>query len=112
MKLTRSELAELLAALRRRQDLSLRRTGRGGYRITLSAAATTHADFGDGPLLRASSAEDAAARQRVVRTVTRYTRAFFDRTLRGSEAPLPDPGTTAGLVIDVEEFPTGSPPGR
>jgi predicted dienelactone hydrolase len=112
MGLTRAEADALLARLRLRQEETLRRTGRGSYRITLSAEATTHGDFGDLPLLRASTVHEAAARARVLQTIAGYTRAFFDRTLRQIEAPLPDGGGTGGVVTRVEAFPAATRPGR
>jgi hypothetical protein len=111
MKLTRAEAERLIEQLKQRQELALRRTGRGSYRVTLDHGRTSHADFGDLPLLRASGLEF-AARQRVVRMAARLTQTFFDRTLRGLDTPIPDAVETAGLVARIEYFPAVTRSGR
>ena len=108
LKLTRAQAVDLLAQVRNRQDLTLRRTGQGAYRITLSAEITSHADFGDLRLLQARDDREAAMRAQVLRVVTDITRAFFDRALKGTKAPLPDPVATGGIVERVEEFPAAT----
>jgi hypothetical protein len=108
MKLTRAQSVDLLAHVRNRQDLTLRRTGQGAYRVTLSAEGTSHADFGDLPLLQARDDREAAMRAHVLRVVTNFTRAFFDNALKGTKAPLPDPLATGGIVERVEEFPAAT----
>jgi len=112
MKLTRAQAVDLLARLRTRQDLTLRRTGQGAYRVTLRAEGTSHADFGDLPLLQAADDREADKRAHVLRVVTDFTRAFFDKTLKGSKPPLPDPSATGGIVERVEEFPPATLPNR
>ena len=111
MQMTRAELETLVAKLRDRQTRSIQQTG-GGYRVTVKAEGTTHGDFGDLALLQAADAATAAAKIRVLAAVRDYTRAFFDRTVRGELAPLLDTEPTGEVVSKVERFPPRKRPGR
>jgi hypothetical protein len=110
MKMTRPQAEDLVARLKARQDTLLRRTGSGSYLVVLDNKTTTHADFGDLPLLQSRDSGEAAARARILATVRSYTRAFFDKHLRGSATPLLDHRTTSEFVVAVESFPPARRP--
>jgi predicted dienelactone hydrolase len=104
MKLTRSQAEELLERLKARQDATLRNTGKGSYRVVFESKTTTHADFGDLPLLQSRDPTEAETHARVLGVVRSYTRAFFDKYLRGAKAPLLD-GKVAGEFVEaVQRF--------
>lgn len=105
LKMTRSQALEIAARLDARQDAALRNTGKGSYRVTLRREGTTHADFGDLPLLQ-SRDDDAASRARVLGVIRNYNRAFFNKTLRGSKVPLLDEQQPPSEFVErVETFP-------
>lgn len=109
MNMTRQQADALVARLKARQLAALQHTGKGSYHIVLDNTKTTHADFGDLPLLQSRDDAEAAARARVLATVRSYTRAFFDQQLKGLPAPLLDRTSTNELVIAVDAYP---PPTR
>ena len=104
MKMTRNQAEQLLERLRARQDATLRNTGKGSYLVVFESNTTTHADFGDLPLLQSRERAEADTRTRVLAVVRSYTRAFFDKYLRGKKAPLLD-GMVAGEFVEaVQRF--------
>ena len=104
MQMTRAQLDALLVRLRDRQETALSRTGGGSYRVTLDRGRTTHADFGDLSLLNVPTDRDASHKRRVLSVVTEYTRAFFDRTLRGRHPRLLTEPPTSELAVRVVRF--------
>ena len=110
MKMTRKQAEEILSRLKARQDATLRNTGKGSYRVVFESKSTTHADFGDLPLLQSRDRAEAATRARILGVVRSYTREFFDKTLKGTKAPLLD-GEIAGEFLEaVESFPPAKRP--
>lgn len=109
MKITRSQGLELLARMDARQDAALRHTGKGSYRVTLRSEGTTHADFGDLPLLQSRDIAEADIRARLLSVIRNYTRAFFDKNLRGTRTPLLDDKLANEFVDRVESFPPAKP---
>jgi hypothetical protein len=61
-------------------------------------------DFSDLPVLGAHDRADAEARARILGVVRSYTRAFFDKYLRGTKAPLIDGQVTGEFVEAVQRF--------
>jgi len=112
MNLTRSEAYDLLARLQSRQDEALRNTGKGSYRVILVSKGTSHADFGDLPLLQSRDRGEAETRGRFLGVVRNYNLAFFDKYLRGLKVPLLDDKATGEFVEAVESFPRARCPGR
>ena len=110
MKLTRRQAEELVARLKARQDAALRSTRKGSCRVLLESDHTTHADFGDLPLLQSRDQAEAETRARVLGVVRSYTRAFFDKQLRGMKAPLLDDKIASEFVEAVESFPPSKRP--
>ena len=104
MKLTRTQAGELVERLRARQEATLRNTGGGSYRVVIESKATTHADFGDLPLLQSRDHAEAETRARVLGVVRSYTRAFFDKYLIGTKVPLLDGKTAGEFVEGVQRF--------
>lgn len=104
MGLTRPEADALMAQLRASRDAALAATG-GSYRVVLNFAQTEHMSFSDLPMLEARDAVEAARRARVFEVTSRYTRAFFDKLLRGMEAPLLDEGPKSEFVDSVQRYP-------
>jgi predicted dienelactone hydrolase len=115
MKMTRAQVHAILARLDARQQAALINTGRGGYRVLIEAAPTTHGDFTDLPMLQSTTAAEMETRARMLGTVRLVTRAFFDKTLKGSEAPLAalvDGRVKAPFVERVQRFEPARRPRR
>jgi hypothetical protein len=110
MKMTRKQAEEILSRLKARQDATLRNTGKGSYRVVFESESTTHADFGDLPLLQSRDHAEAATRARVLGVVRSYTREFFDKTLKGTKAPLLDNKIRSEFVEAIESFPPAKRP--
>jgi predicted dienelactone hydrolase len=104
MKMTRSQMDELLGKLKARHDAALRSTGRASYWVVLENLTTTHADFTDLPLLQARQAVEVEKRAAVLGVVRDYTRAFFDQTLRGIKPTLLDRKPVSEIVQTVQRF--------
>ncbi|HZT43067.1 MAG TPA: hypothetical protein VFA07_12940 [Chthonomonadaceae bacterium] len=91
MKLTREQYDALVQKYQKNQDDSLARMPGGSYRVSVETPGFTHRSFMDLPLLKAG--DDPAATERNLRNleiVIAYTRAFFDRTLKGIQPTLLD----------------------
>ena len=104
MTMTRAEVEDLLERLMARHESALKNTGKGSYRVTLKRDTTTHDEFGDLPLLQARDTAEAEARAPILGVVRDYTRAFFDKTLKGLKTPLLDAGAASEFVVSVERF--------
>ena len=71
---------------------------------------TTHADFTDLPLLQAHDSAEAETRARILGVVRNYTRAFFDKNLKGMRSTLLDKNPASEFVEAVQRFePTKRP---
>jgi hypothetical protein len=105
MKISRERANEIVSRLRENRDRILRRTGGGTYRVLLNRGTTTHMDFSDLPLLGTGSAAETETRARVLETIGSYTRAFFDKYLKGIRVPLLEGQQTNDLVEAVQRFP-------
>ena len=112
MKVSRTQFDEILRQLRARQDATLRNTGKGSYRLLLARETTTHADFGDLPLLQSPTRPEADTRAQVLSEIRRYTRAFFDKYLKQQKTPLLDDRVSGEYVETVESFPPAERPKR
>jgi len=106
MQITRMELDSLLDDIESGPSRLLAEMPGGSYRVSLGTRGVTHMAFSDEPLLQAG--DDSAKRAEALRTlaiVELYTRAFFDRTLRGMNATVLDGPTTPGGPVTLERFP-------
>ena len=111
--MTREQAQQLLVKLDARQDTSLRLTGGGAYRVLVDAAQTTHADFGDLPFLQSTTPREAEVRAQFLASVCAITRAFFDKTLKGSRPPLLEGRRALPTFVEaVQTFEPAQPPGR
>jgi pimeloyl-ACP methyl ester carboxylesterase len=112
LKMTREQAAQLIEHLNANRDRTLRSTGKGSYRVLLLRNQTTHLDFTDLPLLSASNNREWEHRKQVVELIQRYTRAFFDKHVRGNKAPDLDRHTPTAILESVEIFPPAKRPKR
>ena len=110
MKVTRQELDAILARLHTYKDRVLKSSSKGSYRIVLQSGSTTHMDFSDLPLLGARERGEADLRTRFLEAAASYTRAFFDRNLRGIRSPLLEGKPANPLVEAVQRFAPGRRP--
>ena len=104
MKMTRERALALVARLNSLRDRTLRSTGRGSYRVLLRRSETTHMDFSDLRILSAENRTQRYQRMQILSLVTTYTRAFFDRHVRGAKAPLLDRGKPNEVIEAIERF--------
>jgi predicted dienelactone hydrolase len=107
MKLTRERVNEIRKRLDANRDRVLRATGKGAYRVVLQRSVTTHTDFTDLQVLGAPTSDERETRERIMAVVRDYTRAFFDRHLKGMRSPLLDAKVTDQFVESVERFAPG-----
>lgn len=111
MGLTWPALEALIRKLDAGQEAAMQSTGRGSYRVTLSMPGVSHMSFGDQPILQAAG--DPGRTEQSVRnleTIRAYTRAFFDKSLRGARNTLLDRGNF-DPTVKVESFPRHERPG-
>jgi queuine/archaeosine tRNA-ribosyltransferase len=104
MKLTRERVNEIRKRLDASRDRALRATGGGTYHVVLQRTATTHMDFTDLQVLGAPPGEERETRERVLAVVKNYTRAFFDRHVRGVRSPLLEARVPTRFVEAVQRF--------
>jgi pimeloyl-ACP methyl ester carboxylesterase len=103
MKVTRDRANEIFARLMAYRDRALRSTGTT-YHIVLQSGTTTHMDFSDLPILSADTVIEADKHMRIMALVRDYTRAFFDRYLKKTKAPLLDEKAGSQFVEAVERL--------
>jgi hypothetical protein len=101
---TRARAEDLIERLKAGRNRALRSTGMGRYRVLLNRSATTHMDFSDLPVLGAQDDVEAEMRECVLAIVGNYTRAFFDKYVRGMESPLLEGKATDQLIEAVQIF--------
>jgi hypothetical protein len=104
MKLTRVRVTEIRNKLDSRRDRALRNTGKGTILVALQRGGTSHMDFSDLQVVGAGTRAEYEMREHVLSVVNRYTRAFFDRELKGLESPLFDASNRDQIVEAVQKF--------
>jgi len=107
---TREESDAQVAQYRARRDATLARTGGGVYRVVLTFAPTSHMSFSDLPMLQTHNSNEAVTAAQAFHVTSDFTRAFFDKTLRGMEAPLLDGGKQIAFVDLVQKYPAARKP--
>jgi hypothetical protein len=98
------ELTALVNRLRQDKKTALAATG-GSYHVLLQFDSSNHMSFSDLPLLQAETDVKAVAAYRVLRVTCRYTREFFDKTLRKKAAPLYDGSRRLNYIDLVQHYP-------
>jgi hypothetical protein len=111
MKMTLAQALDLMKRIEARQLTTLQNTG-GGYRVMLEPQRTSHPDFGDLPLLQAQDNATAEERTAVLAVVRTYTRAFFDKSLKGVPSTILDVRRSSPYVREVNRFPARTRPRR
>jgi hypothetical protein len=99
-----SKLNTLVKSLRRKKETALAATG-GSYHVLLHFDSSSHMSFSDLPLLQAKNDTEAASASRVLQVTCRYTREFFDKTLRQMTSPLYDNSIRMQYIDMVKSYP-------
>jgi hypothetical protein len=112
MKLTLAQAEEIVARLKAYEQSTLQNTGKGSYQVLIDTKRTTHMSFSDLPLLQASGLAEAGIAAQVSAVVRSYTLAFFDKTLKGTRAPLLEGAGPVAFVDGIRQFKPGKPTRR
>lgn len=102
--MTLPELNALVSRLRRNKQNALAATG-GSYHVLLHFDSSSHMSFSDLPLLQTKNDLELAAARRVLQVTCRYTREFFDKTLRNAIATLYDSSRRLNYIDLVKKYP-------
>jgi hypothetical protein len=102
--MTLSELNALVNRLRRDKETALAATG-GSYHVLLHFDSSSHMSFSDLPLLQAKNGVELATSYRVLQVTCRYTREFFDKTLRGMASKLLNGNRRLNYIDLVKKYP-------
>jgi predicted dienelactone hydrolase len=102
--MTLPELNALISRLRRDKQNALAATG-GSYHVLLKFDSSSHMSFSDLPLLQAKNDLESAAARRVLQVTCRYTREFFDKTLRDAISTLYDSRRRLNYIDLVKKYP-------
>lgn len=98
------DLNELVTRLRHSKKAALAATGES-YHVLLHFDSSTHMSFSDLPLLQAKNDIEAAMARRLLEVTCRYTREFFDKTLKKIAAPLYDGDIKLNYIDIVQKYP-------
>jgi pimeloyl-ACP methyl ester carboxylesterase len=104
MGMTLPELLALVKRLRKNKEIALSSTG-GSYHVLLRFDSSTHMSFSDLPLLQAKNDQEAAAAYRILQVTCRYTREYFDKTIKQIAAPLYEGRTKLNYIETVKRYP-------
>jgi hypothetical protein len=85
--MTLPELNLLVNGLRQKKKDALASTG-GSYHVLLQFDSSGHMSWSDLPFLQAKNEREATTAREMLATTCRYTREFFDVTLKGLKSPL------------------------
>ncbi len=102
--MTLQGLMRLVDSLRNKKVAALASTG-GSFHVLLHFDSSSHMSFSDLPLMQAKDSAGVALAYRVLRVTCRYTREFFDKTLRGIAAPLYDGKERLDYIDLVQLYP-------
>ncbi len=98
------DLTGLVNRLRHNKETALAATGES-YHVLLHFDSSTHMSFSDLPLLQAKNDIETAIACRILEVTCRYTREFFDKTLRKIAAPLYDGSRKLNYIDLVQKYP-------
>lgn len=104
MKVTRARAMEMIERLNADRSRALGSTGTASCRLLLRRDVTTHMDFSDLQILSAKTPTEFDERLRVLSLIRDYTRAFFDKHVRGIQAPLLDHADPDQVLESIERF--------
>ena len=105
--LSRQRYQDLIRQFAKNQDDALAAMPGGSYRVSVKTAGFTHRSFIDGAVFKASDDADRAALAQQVRNleiVRGYTRAFFDKHLKGMHNTVLDQESTLDARVKVDRF--------
>ena len=89
MKLTRADYDEIILRQQKVQDAALANVRGGSYRVILNIPSITHRSFSDLPLLAAGDDPTKTSDSlHNFQLIVAYTRAFFDKYLKGRKDTL------------------------
>lgn len=104
MGLSLQELTSLVDRLRDQKKAALAATG-GSFHVLLNFENSNHMSFSDLPLLQATNTRQTSHATELLRVTCRYTREFFDQTLRGTAAPLYESEKRLNYIDLVQSYP-------
>lgn len=105
MKLTRAEFDALIQRQQRIQNDALASVRGGSYRVIIDIPSVTHRSFSDLTLLAASGDKTKMAESlHNYRIIQSYTRAFFDKYLKGKKDSLLEKKTSPDSRVRVDRF--------
>jgi predicted dienelactone hydrolase len=104
-KLTLDDFNKLIQGYDRNQGEALASMPGGSYRVAVETPDFTHRSFIDATLLKSSDDPSAVARNlQNLRIVRAYTRAFFDKYLKGQKNSLLDQKSRLDPRVRVDRF--------
>jgi pimeloyl-ACP methyl ester carboxylesterase len=106
LEATRAEIDSLVTSLQLRPDTLLGEMPGGAWRVTIRVPKMSHMGFSDEVLiLSAADPAKTSAAVEALGVTNRYSRAFFDKVLRGlGDTPLDRPSAADSSLVSVERF--------
>jgi len=104
MGMTLPELTTLVNRLRHDKKTALAATG-GSYHVLLNFDNSSHMSFSDLPLLQAKNEAACVIVRQVLQVTCRYTREFFNKTLRQMCSTLYDGNKKLNYIDQVQNYP-------
>jgi hypothetical protein len=104
MHLGRTQYDSIVTLYQHNQDAALQSLP-GSIRVSAESEHFTHRTFLDLRTLQAPDSAALAEQQHFLGVIRRYVRAFFDRTLRGSDGPALAGEGPVDPLISVTHFP-------
>ena len=109
MKLTRQSYDSLMNLYQKKQDEALSNMSGGSYRISIETNGFVHRSFIDTKLFEKMNDTTTLSRNlKNIRTIRAYTLSFFDKYLKGMNAPLLDSLLYKNPDMTIDKFPARS----
>lgn len=109
LKLTRQAYDSIMTLNQNKQDQALSNMSGGSYRISIEKNGFVHRGFIDTKLFESKNDSTILSRnQRNLRTIRAYTLSFFDKYLKGMNAPLLDSSSYRNSDVTIDKFPARS----